>query len=54
MKLTEQELYNITGGGELTSTMINAASRLISTLLYLGQVVGSAIRRGISGKCCKI
>ena len=53
MKLTEQELYNITGG-ELTSTMINAASRLISTLLYLGQVVGSAIRRGISGKCCRI
>ena len=51
--LTNEELINIKGGG-ITATLINSLSRLIDTLLNLGQVVGSSIRRSISKKTCKI
>lgn len=51
--LTKEELYNIKGGG-VSAALLNALSRLISTLYELGQSVGSAIRRAKSKNYCKI
>ena len=51
MKLTNEELYNLKGGG-ITASLLNAISRTISTMLNLGQVIGSAIRRVMSKKSC--
>lgn len=53
MKLKEQELYNINGGGiTINATLINAFARAISTVLDLGRTVGSAIRRLYSKNYC--
>ena len=51
--LTNEELINIKGGG-ITATLLNSISRLVETLLNLGQIVGSSLRRAISKKVCKI
>ncbi len=53
MALENQELYMISGGSfSLTSTAINAVSRLVSTFMKLGQLVGSSIRRAVTKKYC--
>ncbi len=53
MKLKEQELYSINGGGiTINATLINAFARAISTVLDLGRTVGSAIRRLYSKNYC--
>lgn len=44
MNLNKCELMNINGGG-ISATLINALSRGINTILNLGQIVGTAIRR---------
>lgn len=44
MKLNKNELMKINGGG-ISATLINAISRGINTILSIGQMVGSAIRR---------
>jgi len=41
-------------GGAFSTTLLNSVSRLIDTLLKLGQTVGSAIRRSASKNVCKI
>lgn len=51
--LRKEEMLDIKGGG-ITSTIINAATRLISQVLDLGKTVGSAIRRISTGKLCRI
>jgi len=51
MKLEDNELLKIYGGG-ITASLLNAVSRTISTMLNLGQIIGSAIRRVISKKAC--
>lgn len=51
--LSNDELINIRGGG-ITATLLNSISRLVETLLNLGQIVGSSIRRSVSKKVCKI
>lgn len=53
MQLTNEELLHITGGG-ISATMINAVARGVNYLLDFGRTVGSAIRRGISGKICPV
>ena len=53
MILNDKYLYNIKGGGtSLSATAFNAVSRLVSTLLKLGQTVGSSIRRMITKSYC--
>lgn len=51
--LTNEELICIRGGG-ISATLVNAVSRLVGTLLNLGQLVGTSIRRSISKKYCKL
>ncbi len=51
--LSSEELLDIKGGS-WTATLLNAVSRLITTMLGLGQVFGSSVRRVVTGKTCKI
>ena len=51
--LTSEELLVVRGGG-IAATLINSVSRLISTILDLGQTVGSALRRATTKKYCSI
>jgi len=46
------ELKKIYGGG-ISAAMINAIIRGASLLFEMGKTLGSAIRRGFSGKYCK-
>ena len=52
-ELKEVEMTNISGGG-IASPLINAFSKMISTLYELGEKTGSSIRRLVSGKYCKV
>ncbi len=53
MMVEKEELYEIKGGAfSLTSTAINAISRVVTTFLKFGQVVGSSIRRAITKNYC--
>ncbi len=52
-ELNNDELMNIDGGATgFTASLLNAASRAISTLMELGRNLGSAIRRTINGSVC--
>ena len=51
--LKNEELITVRGGG-ITATLLNSLSRLVETLLNLGQLVGSSIRRSFSKKVCKL
>ena len=51
--LNNDELLLIRGGG-FSAALLNSVSRLIDTLLSLGQTVGSSLRRLIEKKQCKI
>ena len=53
MKLNNQELKTIDGGG-LTSQMINAVSKIVTTIYELGQATGSALKRIINKKSCPL
>ena len=44
MELKKEEMYTIDGGG-ITSQMLNAISKAVTTLYDLGRATGSAIRR---------
>ena len=52
-ELKEIELTNINGGG-IASPLINAISKMITTLYDLGEKTGSSIRRLINGKYCSV
>ena len=51
MVLNNEALYEMKGGA-INATMINAAARIISTILDLGRTVGSSIRRLFSKNYC--
>lgn len=51
--LSDEELF-IVKGGSFSAALLNSVSRLIDTLLKLGQTVGSALRRSYEKKYCKI
>lgn len=53
MKLTKQEMKNITGGG-ISYSLINAITKVINTIYELGQNTGSALRRVIKKAYCPI
>ncbi len=44
MKLNKKEMENISGGG-ITSSMLNAISKAVTTIYNLGKNFGSSIRR---------
>ncbi len=52
IELNNYELTNISGGAAVTATMLNAVSRLMTTVLLLGQIVGSAIKLKKSKNYC--
>lgn len=54
MKITDIELLEIHGGAGniINSTFINAVARLINTVLELGRIIGSNIRRGKERNYC--
>lgn len=52
MILTKEELQNITGGGDITASMLTSIVRLGTFLLDFGRAIGSAIRRSSSGSQC--
>ena len=54
MKITEEELYEITGGAtkNISGTLINSVCKLIELLLDLGRNIGSAIRYNKSNITC--
>ena len=49
--LNNNELMQINGGA-ISASFINALSRAATTLLNLGQIVGTTIRRFFSKKYC--
>lgn len=51
--LSNEELILVRGGG-ITSTFLNSLSRFAENLYNFGQTVGSAIRRLVSKKICKV
>lgn len=54
MKLKDKELILVIGGAtQISGTLLNSISKLITTLLDLGRAVGSAIRYKVSGYTCK-
>lgn len=53
IELKELEMAKVNGGG-ITSPLINAISKMITTLYDLGEKTGSSIRRLINGKYCSI
>lgn len=48
-RLNKNEMLEIKGGTNLSSSMLNAIMRAVSGMFAIGQAVGSAIRR-ITGK----
>ena len=52
--LENSEMLKIKGGGILTSALVNASTRFLSSILDLGKMVGSAIRRLSTGQLCKV
>lgn len=52
MKLTEEELLQVTGGATLSATMINAIVKGVDIVLDIGRSLGTAIRRLGDHKTC--
>ena len=52
MVLDEKTLMNVCGG-TISSTMLNAVSRLITTILELGRTIGSSLYRYRKKDYCK-
>ena len=53
-ELNKEELLNVNGGASLlTASFLNAASRIISTILELGRSLGTSIIRSTTGRYCE-
>lgn len=52
MKLENYKLVEITGG-VWNASFMNAAVRLISSLIDIGRMIGSSIRMAVSGRFCQ-
>jgi bacteriocin-like protein len=51
--INDNELKQISGGFDLTGTMVSAIIRGISSMLDLGRSLGTAIRRLSSNNLCR-
>ena len=55
INLKDDELLKINGGSSFFSAaFLNAAARVVNTLLDLGRSFGTAIRRTINGSYCSL
>lgn len=55
LEIKKEEMLSVSGGSNYASaSWLNATARAITTLVDLGRSLGTAIRRSISGKVCKI
>ncbi len=53
MALTNKELFAIKGGAfTFSATYFNAISRFMTTIIKLGQLAGSSLRRAITRSYC--
>ncbi len=53
MNLTNKELYAVIGGAvTINATFINAISRIFTTVLKVGQTIGTVIRRALVRDYC--
>ena len=50
--LSKNELYFIKGGVKITAALLSAVSKGVTTILNLGQILGSSIRRLIKKNYC--
>ncbi len=53
MKLSNRELFEISGGFSLSGTLINSLSKAASYIYEFGRTIGSTIRYLKSGRTCK-
>ncbi len=51
MKLTEQELVNIVGGG-ISAALISAVTKVFTTIIEVGKMIGSSLRRSNTKNYC--
>lgn len=52
MQIKNKELLNIVGGA-INATMINAAARILSIVIDIGKMVGTALRRAFTKNVCR-
>ena len=52
MRLKNEEMQNVNGGGSITSSMLNAISKAVLAIYELGKSTGSSIRIIVSKKLC--
>ena len=52
--LTKNELKEVNGGLNITTTLISSAVRGLNSLLDLGRSLGTAVRRIRYGKMCSL
>jgi len=53
-KLEKQEMLTINGGATINGTWINSFVRCVTIFFEIGQSLGTAIRRSMSGSVCKV
>ena len=51
MEIKQEEMKSV-NGGSITSSMINAISKVVQTIYDLGKSTGSAIRRIVTKNYC--
>ena len=51
-KINNEEMMKINGGAGVTASMLNAVIRTVSTMFTVGQAIGSAVRRAVTGNYC--
>ena len=51
-KIKDEELLEITGGINLSGTLISAVTKLINSVVDIGRYIGSSARRLITGNNC--
>ncbi len=51
--MNREELINVKGGA-INASALNAVMRTFNTIIEVGRIVGTAIKRRIDGKSCKL
>ncbi len=52
MRLTNDELLKISGGFSLNGTLISALTRVFTTIIDFGKMVGTSLRRSKDKNYC--
>jgi len=51
-QLKKEEMFQVKGGVNFSSTLLNALMRTVDVMFSIGQAVGSAIRRAMGRNYC--